>query len=467
MRIEIAELTVHPAERALAGPAGTVSVEPLVMALLLALAERAGQLVPRRALFEALWASPAVGDDNLNRLVAVLRRRLGDVGAESIEIATVPAQGYSLRLRPSAAQAPEATRAQALGQALDSWRLALPQPDPVAIALIERAAAAVPGDAALWGWLAMLYRHAAEYAAPTEADDHVLACERASGQALAIDSGQVEAATALVSVAPLYGRWSDSARRLGVLCDANPAHPVPHNDLAVLEMATGQVRAAIERRRPLIARDPLAALHGYKTVYQNWSFGDLTTMDHAADAAVQLHPRHPAAWLARFWTFAFTARAAAALAMLDGPVRPAFAPPMLAYLRDAVGAAIEPGDDGRERAVERARAFAAAGPSPAIQAMFGLSLLGRIDDLFAVAWAYYLRDGDRPVPLQVAGEQPRLNEQHGRLTQILFTPVFAGVRDDPRFGDLCERIGLSDYWDEAGVTPDYLARRGAGPSPAP
>ena len=41
-------------------------------------------------------------------------------------------------------------------------------------------------------------------------------------------------------------------------------------------------------------------------------------------------------------------------------------------------------------------------------------------------------------------DEPSVNDQHRRVTQVLFTPAGAGMRSDPRFMEFCERIGL-DY----------------------
>jgi hypothetical protein len=39
---------------------------------------------------------------------------------------------------------------------------------------------------------------------------------------------------------------------------------------------------------------------------------------------------------------------------------------------------------------------------------------------------------------------------------MLFVPVAAAMRADPRFIALTADIGLKDYWDRVGVVPDFL-----------
>ncbi|MBS0478856.1 MAG: hypothetical protein JSR79_06100 [Proteobacteria bacterium] len=73
-----------------------------------------------------------------------------------------------------------------------------------------------------------------------------------------------------------------------------------------------------------------------------------------------------------------------------------------------------------------------------------------------IADAYYVRAGNTPVPLRHTDADLSLNEQHRRLTQILFTPVFREVRGDRRFVKICERIGLRQHWDDIGEEPDFL-----------
>ena len=453
----IAEVTVRPAERLVEGPLGTAALEPLVMTLFLELAARAETLATRRELFSSLWGSLAVGDDNLNRLVAVLRRTLTQVGATSIRIETVPASGYKLQLAAcsSAADAEQQVK-QAILEGFDSWRLGLPELDYLRIALLARAGRMADDQPRIFGLLALLHRHAAEYGPSERVSEHLRLCEAASRRALELEAGQAEAETALVSIAPLFGRWQEASRRLTDICAASQRHPVPENDLSVLEMATGQIRAAKERRDRLIRLDPLAAIFCYKSVYQHWSSGDLTGMDHAADRAFQLWPFHPAVWTVRLWTLAYTGRIGAAQALLRGPAPQGMPDQMLAFLREVLEAAGNVDTGSAEQAASAAVRLAGRGPAHAIAALFALGLLGRTDEGFAVAERYYLHQGDQPVPLQAGRDHPKLNEQHRRLTQVLFTPACAAMRKDPRFPRLCQAIGLTAFWEETGVTPDYL-----------
>ena len=315
----IGDLTVRPNERVLAGPNGSASVEPLVMALFLELATRADTLVTRPELFTRLWGSLAIGDDNLNRLVAALRRTLSDVGVTSLGIKTVPAAGYTLQLNPYPSfNGADADVLQAMSEARDSWRLSMPQPDHLRLSLLERAAKLRPEEPEVFGHLALLHRHAAEYAEPAQVSKHVRSCEIAARRALDLDPANVRAATALVSVAPLYGRWFEATRRSVGLCATAPDDPCTlRTTFPLLRWQRARTHAVKRRRDRLIVADPLAAQFQVQV-----SIPALVRrlhpvrMDHAADSAMQLWPFHPAVWTVRLWTFAYTGRFAAAQAML-------------------------------------------------------------------------------------------------------------------------------------------------------
>lgn len=457
-RFQVGGLSVHPRERLIATTSGRATVEPLVMQLLVALSRRAGQLVTRREIFDVCWGSAAVGDDSLNRIVAVLRKTVQGLAGSTVKIDTVPGAGYILRLASDARGEgePASNLPTAIEKAYDSWRAGLPQPDHILLETMRRECGLHPTSAQAWGMLALLCRHAAEYAEPGEVSAHVVECESSARRALALEAAQPEALVALASVAPLFGRWGDARQRLETILKANPNHAVAAHDLAMVEMATGRVRAAKAIMDGLLALDPLAACYCYKSMYQHWSVGDLTGLDHVADRAMHLWPTHPAVWTARLWTLAYTGRAEAALEMLaDKAVRPNVPMPALAFFRHVIGSVVNSAPEQIESAVAASRRIAAAGPAQAIASLFGLGLLNASDDAFEVAEAYYLRKGSVPVPLRHTVGELSVNEQHRRVTQILFTPVFASMRTDPRFRSLCEHIGLSNYWEISGLNPDF------------
>lgn len=107
-RFRLGPWVVHPAanrltrvgssvERGAAPDAGrVVRVEPRVMQLLVALADRAGEVVPRQALLDTVWAGAFVTDEALTTAVYQLRGALGDDARHARFIETVPKGGYRL-----------------------------------------------------------------------------------------------------------------------------------------------------------------------------------------------------------------------------------------------------------------------------------------------------------------------------------------------------------------------------------
>ena len=71
-------------------------IEPLVMDVLMALAERAGEVLSNDQLIDAAWGGRAVTDDVIVRCIAVLRRNLGDNAREPEYIENIPRRGYRL-----------------------------------------------------------------------------------------------------------------------------------------------------------------------------------------------------------------------------------------------------------------------------------------------------------------------------------------------------------------------------------
>jgi DNA-binding winged helix-turn-helix (wHTH) protein/TolB-like protein/Tfp pilus assembly protein PilF len=73
-----------------------VHLEPKVIDLLIALAQRADQVVSREELLAQVWSGVVVSDDVLTQGVIKLRKALGDTSKEPVYIRTIPKRGYRL-----------------------------------------------------------------------------------------------------------------------------------------------------------------------------------------------------------------------------------------------------------------------------------------------------------------------------------------------------------------------------------
>lgn len=86
-------LTVHGARR--------VDLEPKAMAVLLALAEQSGCVVSSEELVHLVWHDRPLGDNPVYKVVAKLRRALGDEADQPKYIETIPRKGYRLLVAPA------------------------------------------------------------------------------------------------------------------------------------------------------------------------------------------------------------------------------------------------------------------------------------------------------------------------------------------------------------------------------
>ncbi len=92
----IGDWVVEPMLSRIAGPSGSTHVEPRAMDVLVALAQRAGEIVSRDDLILAVWKHPHVTDEALSRCVSILRHALGDDQGEPRFLETVRKRGYRL-----------------------------------------------------------------------------------------------------------------------------------------------------------------------------------------------------------------------------------------------------------------------------------------------------------------------------------------------------------------------------------
>lgn len=72
----------------------TVRLEPRIMAVLVHLSERAGELVSREEMVHIIWNDYGGGDEALSQAISFLRKTLGDRNRTIIK--TIPKKGYCL-----------------------------------------------------------------------------------------------------------------------------------------------------------------------------------------------------------------------------------------------------------------------------------------------------------------------------------------------------------------------------------
>jgi DNA-binding winged helix-turn-helix (wHTH) protein len=111
----LGDFIVQPAADRLVGQARgqRIDLEPKTMAVLLALAERSGQVVSSHELIRLVWHDRPMGDNPVYKAIARLHRVLEDEAGEPRFIETIPRKGYRLLVTPEALVADAVSRSHA------------------------------------------------------------------------------------------------------------------------------------------------------------------------------------------------------------------------------------------------------------------------------------------------------------------------------------------------------------------
>jgi Tol biopolymer transport system component/DNA-binding winged helix-turn-helix (wHTH) protein len=131
------EWRVRPDLNRISGPDGATQIEPRVMAVLLALAARPGELVTRLELLDQVWGDAVVGEEILTRAVSELRRVFGDNARQPAYIETIRHNGYRLI-------APVTPDTAATDPTVEPAPSAVADPAPVAAAADTRTGVRLP-----------------------------------------------------------------------------------------------------------------------------------------------------------------------------------------------------------------------------------------------------------------------------------------------------------------------------------
>lgn len=494
----VGDTLVRPSLRLFQGSGARAIAEPRVMRVMLALADAGGAVLSREDLIRICWDDVIVGDEAINRAIFELRR-IGRTVGGGFEVETIARVGYRLLGHISPADGslggadltkPPAglstSRRGVIGGAVAALSVAglasfslLPRADPRAAALrlrgeqalrdempdsdeqgvgfLREAVALEPQNAAGWGLLALALRNVSEHAAPGKWSEALQASERATARAIAIDPKEANALAAQATIRPEYGDWYAAEDRIRAVLKVVPDHPYSLASLGYLLESVGRSRESAIVTARAAELEPLSPVYQYRLAYKHWILGRVTEADQVIDRAVQLWPRHPGIFFARLLIYVWTGRNQPALDMLnDHDAVKAAMPPQAAKIWRLSIDALQSGRPGETaRARDAQLAAATRNPQFAVIAVQILSLLGFIDDAFAVAEGYLLRRGALIGSLRLSQDQLVVNDQQRRKTLMLFNPCTAAMRADGRFWRMVKEMGLSAYWKRRAILPDF------------
>ena len=94
------DIEVRPRANAVIRGGRAIGVEPKAHAVLMVLLGRAGDAVAREALLDTVWGHRHVTPSVLNRIIAQLRRALGDDAGNPRYIQTLHGRGYRFMVQP-------------------------------------------------------------------------------------------------------------------------------------------------------------------------------------------------------------------------------------------------------------------------------------------------------------------------------------------------------------------------------
>ena len=322
-----------------------------------------------------------------------------------------------------------------------------------AIALYERAVKLAPDYAEAWGRLGLVCGICSHYRERPEALALRAKAISSGNQALRLDRDNVYGEMALAVAQPFIGHWPEWDQRM-TRALANEPH---NNDLLTYRAVMLQFEGRAAESVPLyqrISEKPFRPAIYVNYIKALWTAGRPVELEDALQDAASLYPTQPSVWFTRYAILAYGGRTDAAIRLAQTAEG---RPPDLGD--DLIGKLVKLARATRSKitadvdpvmadAVKAAHVSAAR----AEDSIRSASALGRIDDAFAIAAAYYFARGFTIPDYPSKGSAFSPDE---RQTRLLFEPVTAPMRADPRFEGLVRELGFDRYWRSSGVTPDY------------
>jgi hypothetical protein len=293
-------------------------------------------------------------------------------------------------------------------------------------------------------------------ATPAEKALAIAEAEDTARRAFAIDPKEPHALLAMFELQGATLDWFTRDRRLRQIISLDPGNIFALLELVSFLQSAGMNRESWNLNERALAMEPLAPDLLCRRALKHWIAGRVADADRVIDEVRDRWPSYPFGWFVQFIILALTGRARAAMNMLGMPNPEVFPPPDV----DLWKACLPALDNPTPTALASARKACfdgskVAGELAAYSVMI-LSALKEVDAAFDVAvgfllWRGHVVRGGHPPPAPLGTDTGwRAN------VQWLFTPPCASIRADPRFKEICDGIGLTEYWRRRGVKPDYM-----------
>ena len=320
-----------------------------------------------------------------------------------------------------------------------------------AVALLTKAAQAMPNSSEAWGGLAMAYAASWRASSPAERAGFADRARSAAARALAVKGNDHRARAALNMIDPVYRNWLKAEQSRRAVHELTPNFPIHVFLLSEVLGSVGRWRDAANLSMKADRKRFLIPGADRKVVVNLWAAGRLQEADVALAEAVERWPQHPQVWRTRLSYLLYSGRASDALALLrDQPNIPPAIPEALVATAITTAEALTDARK-RESAIAANRDYATANPGSAPHVAQALVAIGEPTTALAMLDGYYFGTGAWSALAPPGGDQDR-------LTAPLFLPPMRPLWGRPEFASLLERIGLEDYWRQSRTSPDFRRR---------
>ncbi len=296
------EVTVDVGERRVTRRGVDVALPPKAFDLLVHLVRRAGRLVTKQELLDAVWPNAFVEEGILTVHVSTLRKALGDAAAAPSWIETVSKSGYRFlavvtTASPASATAPTpaTTRPEVhelVGRARAHLLSARRAEVPDAIRAFEAAVAREPTHAPALAGLALAYCAQAEWRLAPPSDAFARARTSAL-RALAMDDGSADARTALGAVMFMAEwDWIGAERSLQRALHTHPHHTQARVLYGRLLDAQGRLDDGLAMKLRALETDPFSPSVHLAIALSYWNQRRYEDAIRWANKTLEIDPDH-------------------------------------------------------------------------------------------------------------------------------------------------------------------------------